>query len=117
MAVGIYTELINDLPPFIVEISGQVEDYKWIGDPKVEISFPESVPDLGIKPLSFWEKYIKKPIETRVKEIEIIITKVTGFSFETKETVGVIKDTVVNIWNKIKSFVSDVSRFWGNSWS
>ena len=49
--------LQTDLPPFIIEVKGKVEKieldtYQWRDGPQVEISFPESVPDLGIKPLS-----------------------------------------------------------------
>jgi len=82
-------DLKKDLSPFIVEINGMVEknefgNYRWINEkgeithPSVNITFPPTVPDLGIKPLSTWEKYVLKPIETTIKDIEVIITKVTG---------------------------------------
>ena len=83
--------LKKDLSPFIVEIKGFVEknefdNYRWVDEngrlahPSVNIDFPPEVPDLGIKPLSLWEKYLLKPIETTIKDVEVIITKVTGKS-------------------------------------
>ncbi len=97
---GIYTELEHDLPPFIVDIRGTVEDYKWVGNPSIDIDFPPEVPDLGIKPLSWWEKYLLKPIENTIKDVEIIITKVTGSSFG-----------LTDIWGEIKSFISKITSF------
>lgn len=97
MSLFMYTELTQDLPPFIVDIQGMVEDYKWIGKPSVKIDFPSEVPDLRIRPLSFWEKQILKPIETTIKDVEIIITKVTGKS-----------PRLVDIWEEIKSFISKI---------
>jgi len=103
--------LQKNLPPFIVEINGLVEkdvfdNYKWVDEkgnlahPNVKISFPEDVPDLGIKPLSFWEKYILKSIKTTIKDVEIIITKVTGKPLDLN-----------SVWEKIKSSVSKVKSF------
>ena len=103
---GMYTELTHDLSPFIVEIRGNVEDYKWVGWPTMDISFPPEVPDLGIKPLTFWEKHFLKPIQTAIKEVEIIITKVSGGTPD-----------FVDIWEQIKSFFSKFNRFSTSSWS
>ena len=102
-------DLKKDLSPFIVEINGMVEknefgNYRWINEkgeithPSVNITFPPTVPDLGIKPLSTWEKYVLKPIETTIKDIEVIITKVTGKSIN-----------LVEIWDKIKSTLSELN--------
>ncbi|MDO8435789.1 MAG: lamin tail domain-containing protein, partial [bacterium] len=99
-SIGNYTELTHDLPPFIVDIRGTVENYQWVGNPTMKIDFPPTVPDLGIKPLSLWEKYLLKPIETTIKEVEIIITKITG------KTLGLSE-----IWNEIKSFISKLNPF------
>ena len=88
------------LPPFIVDVRGTVENYKWVESPSIEIDFPAEVPDLGIRPLSWWEKYVLKPIESTIKDVEIIITKVTGKSLG-----------LVDAWNKIKSFVSGITDF------
>lgn len=104
-------DLKKDLPPFIVEITGRVEknkfdNYQWVDEsgrlvhPSVNIDFPPTVPDLGIKLLSTWEKYLLKPIETTIKEVEIIITKVTGKSLP-----------LTKIWNEIKSFLSKINPF------
>ena len=100
MRVGTYTELTSDLPPFIVEIRGNVQDYKWIGRPSVDINFPPEVPDLGIKPLNFWERHILKPIETTIKDVEVIITKVTGKS-----------PGFTDIWNEFKKFIEKIKSF------
>jgi len=104
MRFGTYTELTNDLPPFIVDIYGPVEDYQWIGKPSVNIDFPPEVPDFGIKPLTFWEKHILKPVETTIKEVEIIITKITGKSPK-------IVDTWEDIKKEVKSFLSKLNPF------
>ncbi len=94
---GLYTELTDDLPPFMVNIRGAVEDYKWISTPLIEISFPSEVPDLGIRPISTWEKYFLKPIENKIKEAQIIVTKATGES-----------SAPTDLWNKINSFFSNL---------
>jgi len=100
LVVGIYTELTHDLPPFIVDIRGAVENYQWVGNPSMKIDFPAEVPDLGIKPLSWWEKYLLKPIESQIKEVDILITKVTGKS-----------PGLTDIWEKVKSFISKITTF------
>jgi len=99
-AVVMYTELEHDLPPFIVDIRGTVENYQWVGNPSMKIDFPPTVPDLGIKPLSLWEKYLLKPIETTIKEVEIIITKATGKSLG-----------LTDIWEEVKKFISKIKSF------
>jgi DNA uptake protein ComE-like DNA-binding protein len=98
--VGIYTELKENLPPFVVDIQGEVENYTWVGKPSVTIDFPPEVPDLGMKPLSFVEKHLLKPIQTAFREVEIIITKATGRSLD-----------LVDIWDEIKSFFSKINPF------
>jgi len=99
------------LPPFIVEIQGRTENYQWIDHPSVKIDFPPIVADLGIKPLTVWEKYIKKPIETKIKEIEIIITKVIGKRPNIVETIFNIPQITNNIFNEIKSIFSQINPF------
>ena len=99
-AWGIYTELEHDLSPFIVDVRGNVQDYKWIGKPSIDIDFPPEVPDLGIKLLTPLEKYLLKPIETMIKEVEIIITKVTG------KPPG-----FTDIWNEVKKFIEKIKSF------
>ncbi len=79
---------------------GTVENYQWVGSPSMEIDFPPDVPDLGIKPLSFWEKYLLKPITNKIKEVEILITKTVGKT-------PILSD----IWDKIRSFISEIIDF------
>lgn len=100
MTFFMYTELTNNLPPFIVDIHGIAEDYKWIGSPSIAIDFPPEVLDLGIKPISLMEKYVLKPIETTIKEVEIIITKVTGKS-----------PKLTDIWKGMKDFILRIGSF------
>ena len=101
MYKGTYTELEHDLPPFIVEIRGNVQDYEWVGKPSVDIKFPPGgVPDLGIRPLNFLERHLLKPIETTIKDVEVIITKVTGKS-----------PGFTDIWNEVKNFISKIKSF------
>lgn len=108
---GVYTELEHDLPPFIVDIRGTVENYQWVGDPSMKIDFPDTVPDLGIKPLGLWEKHLLKPIESTIKDIEVIITKVTGKSPKIVEDIFNISKIAVDIWDEIKSTFSEINPF------
>jgi len=104
-------DLKKDIPPFIVDIVGtvkkdQFDNYQWIdenderGHPLIKISFPSTVSDLGIKPSALWERQILDPIESTIKETEVIITKTTGKSLG-----------ITDIWNEIKSFISKTSIF------
>jgi uncharacterized protein YoxC len=115
---GYYDELINDLPPFVVQVRGSVENYQWQGEPSVDISFPESVPDFGIKPLGFWDRYVKNPIENKIKEAGKTINKLTGSLFSTEEEnksilqkvldlEETVKDKIKNGFDKIKSIFSN----------
>ncbi|GAI36115.1 unnamed protein product, partial [marine sediment metagenome] len=102
---AMYQNLQQDLPPFITEIQGTVEkkelgNYGWVEGPSIKITFPDSVPDFGIKPLTFWERHLLKPIETAIKNIEVIITKVTGKSLG-----------IVDIWDEIKAAFSRFNPF------
>ena len=114
---GIYHEFEKDLSPFIVSIQGTVEKigssgFRWIDGPDISIDFPETVPDLGIKPLGFWEKHFFKPIETEIKKIKIVITKITGESPEINENdILEFSDAVRSIWDKAKTFFSKYNPF------
>lgn len=103
-SIIMYSELEHDLPPFIVDVQGEVEDYRWTGKPEVNISFPEEVPDLGIQPIGFWEKHLLKPIEGTIKEVEIIITKITGKSPKFVEIWEDIKKEAKKIISKLNPF-------------
>ena len=109
-------DLRRKLPPFIVEIEGTVEktelgNYKWINMPSTKINFSGTIPDLGIKPLSFWEKNLLKPIKNKIKEVEIIITTITARSFNITENIYNIPNVIGSIWNKIKSAPSIINPF------
>ncbi|MCK4781616.1 lamin tail domain-containing protein [Candidatus Parcubacteria bacterium] len=99
------------IDPFIVNISGKAEkeksgQYKWTRGPNIDISFPEDVPDLGIKPLSFWEKQ-KKGVENELKKKKIVLTQFLKW---------VSSETNVNvegIWAKIKDTISNIDLFGG----
>ncbi|MFA4998918.1 MAG: helix-hairpin-helix domain-containing protein [Candidatus Paceibacterota bacterium] len=96
-------DLKKEISPFIVKIKGvvektQLDTFRWVEGPLVEIDHSGSVPDLGIKPLNLLEKYILKPFEVMIKDVEVIITKVTG------QSLG-----LTDAWNAIKSFVSGIA--------
>ena len=99
-STGGYYGGTGNIPPFIVEIQGNVEDFEWTGERSVKIDLSGPVPDLGIKPLSLWEKYLLKPIETTIKKVEIIITKVTGKS-----------PGLTDIWDEFKKFIEKIKSF------
>ena len=108
-----YNELEDDLPPFIVEVQGPVENYKWVGKPSINIDFPEYVPDLGIKPLNAWEKHLLKPIEREIRKIKVIITRVAGKNSGLSGVIGDIFDipklvnkAIDSVWERIKIILS-----------
>lgn len=103
--------LRHDLPPFIVEINGVVENYNWTSQPSIKITFPETVPDFGIKPLTFWERQLLKPLVITIKEIKVIITKVIGKSPKIAEDILDISQIATDIWHQIKSSISQVRLF------
>ncbi|MCK4473956.1 lamin tail domain-containing protein [Candidatus Parcubacteria bacterium] len=103
--------LKHDILPFIVDIQGIVKDFEWVGNPSVNIDFPGFVPDFGIKPLNRLEYHLFKPFETKIREIEVIITKVTGKSLGITETISNLPEIVFNIWNKIKSGFLNLNPF------
>jgi len=104
MFSGMYTELTSDLPPFIVSVQGEVEDFNLVRKPEMDIDFSPEVPDFGLKPSTLLERQIIKPVESTIKEAEVIITKVTGKS-----------PGITDIWEKIKSgaksFLSEINSF------
>ncbi|TFG35573.1 MAG: hypothetical protein E4H47_01185, partial [Parcubacteria group bacterium] len=101
-------DLKKDIPPFTVDIAGtvkkdQFDNYQWVDEngqashPFIKINFPPTVPNLGIKPPTLWERQILNPIESTIKEFEVIIAKTTGKSLG-----------ITEIWNKVKSFISEI---------
>ena len=95
--MGTYTELTSDLPPFIADVRGNLKNYKWVDQPTISVDFSSTVPDLGIKPLSFFERLVLKPFESMIGDVQVMITKITG------KKIG-----LVDIWKEIKSFVSKI---------
>ncbi len=95
-----YTELEHRLPPFVVDITGSLINFQLAGRLNINIDFPKDVPDLGIKPISLWEKYLLKPIEENIKGVEVIITKVTGKTID-----------LTGLWTKIKKAIADFNPF------
>ena len=79
-SIGMAKGFLNDLPegknisPFIVEISGIIEktdlrDYIWTENPLITVNFPENVPDFGLRPKTWQEKYILNPIKKVVEDV------------------------------------------------
>ena|GEM_PF-6160180 len=93
----------GDIPPFTVEVKGQTEDYVWVGKPTIRINIKDPVPDLGIKPLNFWEERVLKPIATSIKNVEVLITRFTGFEVKISDKINNIPVIVKNILELIQS--------------
>ncbi|MDD5750780.1 MAG: DUF1566 domain-containing protein, partial [Candidatus Pacebacteria bacterium] len=73
-------DLTSDLPPFIITVKGNVQKgnfnaYQWLGAPDIAISFPDNVPDLGFRPMSFWQRHLWQPIESQIREAMVILNK------------------------------------------
>jgi len=110
---GTYHELEGDLQPFIVEISGSVKDYKWDGDPTIEITFPESVPDLGIRPMGFWDRHLINPIKEELKETSFVFQKISGKTSKVKEEIQSFGENAVsNIEDALKGIKNKIEGAW-----
>lgn len=121
----------RDIRPFIIEVSGEVEEDKWGNyywvdrqgrrfkgnepplepvKPRIKIEFPaEGVPDLGIEPVGFWERNFLQPIKTTFEEVETIINRLTG-----KDITGIATDvgeTIGDLWNSLKDALSHLNPF------
>ncbi|MFA5714902.1 MAG: lamin tail domain-containing protein [Candidatus Paceibacterota bacterium] len=73
----------QNISPFIVEISGEMSksmygSYVWNGTPEIKTIFPENVPDFGLKPLTWQEKYIINPIKSVLEDFSGILDLITG---------------------------------------
>jgi hypothetical protein len=70
MATGFLSELApgEKISPFIIEISGEMETstYSWTRVPAVTISFPDNVPDFGLKAPSWRDKYLLDPLKDAI---------------------------------------------------
>src|SRR6056297_278508 len=94
--------LNEKIPPFIAEISGDIEineagGYSWV-DPNVEINFPDNVPDLGLRPKSFWERNLLDPFKRKIRDLRSILFKGSG-------KVG---DFGKGIWGKLRDIFSQI---------
>ncbi|HHE76512.1 MAG TPA: hypothetical protein ENL27_00800, partial [Candidatus Parcubacteria bacterium] len=101
------TDLDHPLPPFIVDVQGEVKEFNWKDEPIIKISFPEEVPDLGIKPPSFWERHITKPIENRIKEVSVLMKRTSG----QKSGFSNIISKVKNLPGRAKNFLGNIKSF------
>jgi hypothetical protein len=81
------------LSPFIVEINGIMDDglfgsYYWDKDnTTIKTVFPETVPDFGLKPKTWQEKYITEPIKNTIDSFSGILNFFTGSSNDLTEYV------------------------------
>lgn len=76
----------QNIPPFIIEIKGEMKkgmygSYFWNGNPEIKAVFPEAVPDFGLKPRTWQEKYIVNPIKKGLSDI-LSLGKIFGFQTE-----------------------------------
>jgi uncharacterized membrane protein YgcG len=123
---GVYHELTHDLAPFIIEINGSLEDFGWIGNPSIKVTFPEQVPDLGIKPLGFFDRNVLDPIKNGLEETILVFKKIFGKTAEGKDKIqtfgegaildienalNAIKAKTENLWNKFEETVSQFNPF------
>ena len=76
-----YPLLKTKISPFIVDVKGlmektALEELKWRGSPEIEISFPSEVADLGLKPMGFWERKIKRPLKEKINFAKRIFSSI-----------------------------------------
>jgi len=110
---GTYHELEGDLQPFITEISGEVKNFKWAGIPSVNTTFPEEVPDLGIRPMGFWDRNVVKPIKNEIKETGFVFEKISGKTSEVKEKIQSFGEGAVsNIEDALKGIKTKTENLW-----
>ncbi|MDD2909811.1 MAG: lamin tail domain-containing protein, partial [Candidatus Pacebacteria bacterium] len=76
----------DEIKPFTVTMKGEMEyknfNYRWMDTPEVIVEYPKVVPDFGFKPVSFWEKYITKPIGETLKSIKKLFNLGGGSIFD-----------------------------------
>jgi hypothetical protein len=100
LAIGFSNSLNPEekLPPFIIEINGIMNDgmfgsYYWKEDNTViKTVFPETVPDFGLRPKTWQEKYIINPIKSTIDSFSGVFSFFTGN--QNNLTEYVFKDTV-----------------------
>jgi hypothetical protein len=115
-SVGLPNQLEKSLPPFIVTVHGNVKRTSfdlldWTLQPKVIIEFPENVPDLGFRPLTFWQRHLLKPIEAEIRKIKVVITRIKEKPFEIVKNLPDLGEAISTIWQKLRKFISDINPF------
>lgn len=107
---------ISQIPPFILEIKGTIDknwlgNLAWVEGPSIKATFPEKVPDFGIKPTNYWEEHFVKPELEKTKETKMIKDKILAKApQEVKEIVNVA-DKIYNVWTKIKGIIENIDIF------
>ncbi|MGI6341111.1 MAG: lamin tail domain-containing protein [Minisyncoccales bacterium] len=76
----------DEIKPFTVTMKGEMEyknfNYRWMDTPEIIVEYPKVVPDFGFKPVSFWEKYVTKPIGETLKSIKKLFNLGGGSIFD-----------------------------------
>ncbi len=111
LAWGSYYELEKDLPPFTVDIEGEAENYIIVGQPKIKIDFPETVPDLGLKPLSFWQKNVESPLKNKLKEVELFFKQSGEKISDAKEGVMLAPARLSKLLSNLKLKITQYNLF------
>src|SRR4030042_1518838 len=96
---------INELPPFIIEITGEVENndigwgsaYRWIKGPEINIIFDQPVPKFEFK-----EPTILERIEAYFNKAKVVLSKIKEFGQ------GII-DSIFSFISGSDSFEASVS--------
>ena len=110
---------IEELPPFIMEISGEVEKvwvgagyyYNWTAGPNIEIIFDQAVPEFEFKEVGLFEKYINKFKssfgKTRVagEKLLEILRDMSGKATDYGKEVG------RGVFDKLRDFFSGLNPF------
>ncbi|MCX6789389.1 MAG: DUF1566 domain-containing protein [Candidatus Gribaldobacteria bacterium] len=117
MTYGTPNDLTSDLPPFIITVKGQIQrddykNYQWVNPPDIVISFPDSVPDLGFRPESFWQRHLWQPLENEVQDTLVLLQK---FIPSASGIVNSLNDIWQNINQAGSSIGNSLLEFLGNA--
>ena len=105
-------ELEKNLPPFIAKIQGvarkdQYGIYKWVGAPNIEIIFDQPVPNLGLKPLNWFQRNFSEPIKSWFKDskktTEKISTEAEKIKKSSEKVLGDIGEELKGVTDAIGS--------------
>ncbi len=110
---------IEELPPFIIEISGEVEKvwvgagyyYNWTAGPNIEIIFNQPVPEFEFKEIGFLEKQVNK-FKSNFNKTKVagekLLEILKGIS---EKTTDYGKELGKGVYDKIKDFFSGLNPF------